>query len=443
MKVRLAILIVLTAGMLFPKTPLAETAANVDVQQLRYKFKYTCNGETIVIFHCRHDDDTPQFPRTKPEDDYCQVSYPDRPLRNGFRVETVELLSDVVKKLQSCGAFNAPSNAPSNTPSTVTPPPATADVDKTIVAYLNQGDQYKAAKKYPDAIAAYQKAISLKPSIGAYSRLGLVYLDLKQYPNALAAFQSALRLKPDDATLHFDLGATYSRMEQYENAINAFKEALRFKPDFGDASNSLGLAYFNLDQYSEALAAHKEAVRLEPNNATFIDNLALTYLDLGRKEEALAAYKELQRVAPEEAKKLYEDINASFGKTDDVDGSLFLAWSYYHSGAEYYRYALRVLRRIVLLKAEPDQLGDVHYLMGKIFTDQKKPAIAAAEYDKAVLAYQQAIRLHPREPNTYDSLGRVYIAQGRKDAALRVYKTLQGLDPAQAKTLYEEINKQR
>ena len=40
MKVRLAILIVLTAGMLFPKTPLAETAANVDVQQLRYKFKY-------------------------------------------------------------------------------------------------------------------------------------------------------------------------------------------------------------------------------------------------------------------------------------------------------------------------------------------------------------------------------------------------------------------
>jgi len=37
-------------------------------------------------------------------------------------------------------------------------------------------------------------------------------------------------------------------------------------------------------------------------------------------------------------------------------------------------------------------------------------------------------------------LGRTYVAQGQKDAALRVYKTLQTLDAAQAKKLYEEIN---
>ena len=266
-------------------------------------------------------------------------------------------------------------------------------------------------------------------------------MDLKQYPNALAAFQSALRLKPDDATLHFNLGITYSRLEQYENAVNAFKEALRLKPDLALASNSLGLAYFNLDRYSEALAAHKEAVRLEPNDATAINNLGLTYLDLGRKEEALVVYKDLQRVDPAKAKELYENINASFGKTDDAQNNLFLAISFYDLGAKGYRYALRILRRIVLFKAEPDELGDAHYLMGKIYTDQKKPTIATAEFEKAALTYQQAIRLHPREADGYFSLGRVYIAQHKKDSALRVYKTLQGLDPAQAKTLYEEINK--
>ena len=442
MKLRLAILIVLTAGILFPNPQPAETAANVDVQQLRYKFKYTCNGETIVVFHCRHDDDTPQFAPTKPENDYCQVSYPDRPLRNGFRVETVELQSDVVKKLQSCGAFNPPSNTPSNVPSNATPT-ANADVDKAIVAYLNQGDQYRAAKKYPEALATYQKANSLRPSVGAFSRIGLVYLDLKQYPNALAAFQSAVRLNPNDATSYFNLGTTYSRMEQYENAVNALKEALRLKPDLGNAINSLGLVYFKLDRYSEALAAHQEAVRLEPNDATAINNLALTYLDLGRKEEALAVYKDLQRVDPAKAKELYEDINASFGKTDDAQTNLFLAMSFYDLGAKGYLYSLRILRRIVLLKAEPDALGDAHYLMGKIYTDQKKPTIATAEFEKAALTYQQAIRLHPREADGYFSLGRVYIAQHKKDSALRVYKTLQGLDPAQAKTLYEEINKQQ
>ena len=51
--------------------------------------------------------------------------------------------------------------------------------------------------------------------------------------------------------------------------------------------------------------------------------------------------------------------------------------------------------------------------------------------------------MEPRQADNYFSLGRVYIAQHKKDAALRIYKTLQGLDPAQAKTLYEEINKQR
>jgi len=164
---------------------------------------------------------------------------------------------------------------------------------------------------------------------------------------------------------------------------------------------------------------------------------------LGRKEEALATYKELQRVAPEKAKELYEDINASFGKTDDAQTNLFLAMSFYDLGAKGYLYALRILRRIVLLKAELDALGDAHYLMGEIYTDQKKPTIATAEFEKAALAYQQAIRLEPRQADNYFSLGRVYIAQHKKDAALRIYKTLQGLDPAQAKTLYEEINKQR
>ena len=443
MKVHVAILIVIISAMLFGNSRLAETAAHVEVdaQQIKDNFRYTCNGETLVVYHCRHEDDNSQFPPTKPENDYCRVFYPDRPLRNGFKVETVELFSDVIRKLQSCGAIKAALNTPSNTPSTITPP-ANADVNNTIVAYLNQGDQYRAGKNYPEAIAAYQKAISLKPSIGAYSRLGVVYLeDLKQYPKALSAFQSALRLVPEDATLHFDLGRTYSKMGQYENAVNEYKEALRFKPDFANASNSLGLVYFELDQYSEALAAQKEAVRLEPNNPTFIENLLFNYLDLGRKEEALAVCKELQRVAPDKAKDLYKEINLSFAETDDVDTNLGLAMQLLSDlGARGYTNALRIFRRVVLLKAPPDLLGIAHQRMAEIYTKQKKPKMAAAEYDKATLAYQEAIRLKPREAENYLYLGEVYVSQGRKDAALRVYQTLRTLDPAQAKKLYDEIN---
>src|SRR5438105_15330024 len=74
-------------------------------ETLRYKYEYTCNKERVVVGRCRHDSDMPGVAPTKPENDYCQVSYPDRPKQGGFTVETVELRSDVIKKLTSCGAM--------------------------------------------------------------------------------------------------------------------------------------------------------------------------------------------------------------------------------------------------------------------------------------------------------------------------------------------------
>jgi len=45
---------------------------------------------------------------TPPQNDYCLVYYPDRPKNGGFMVQTTELHSDVVKKLQTCGTQNNP-----------------------------------------------------------------------------------------------------------------------------------------------------------------------------------------------------------------------------------------------------------------------------------------------------------------------------------------------
>jgi len=76
-------------------------------QTLRYNFNYTCNGERVVVNRCRKDSDLPGSPPTQPKDDYCLVYYPDRPKQGGFVVQTTELRSDLIKKLQPCGAFNA------------------------------------------------------------------------------------------------------------------------------------------------------------------------------------------------------------------------------------------------------------------------------------------------------------------------------------------------
>ena len=74
---------------------------------LRYNHDYVCGQERIVVGYCRHDSDTPDMPRTTPENDYCQLYYPDRPKRGGIEAMGVVLRGDVIRMLQQCGAFGA------------------------------------------------------------------------------------------------------------------------------------------------------------------------------------------------------------------------------------------------------------------------------------------------------------------------------------------------
>ena len=55
-----------------------------------------------MVTRCRKDSDQPGFPPTQPNQDYCQVSYPDRPKRGGFEASGIELRGDLIKKLQEC-----------------------------------------------------------------------------------------------------------------------------------------------------------------------------------------------------------------------------------------------------------------------------------------------------------------------------------------------------
>lgn len=83
MNPRFAILALLLLAVLLPNARIADTATTTSQEQLRYNFKYSCNGETIVVIRCRHQSDTSEFPPTTPEKDYCSVIYPDRPKVNG------------------------------------------------------------------------------------------------------------------------------------------------------------------------------------------------------------------------------------------------------------------------------------------------------------------------------------------------------------------------
>lgn len=360
-------------------------------------------------------------------------------------MQDVVLHAEMVKNLQACSASH-PSSTTSSRPSgpsaTTTKPNAPSGT--SAADYIVQGDNYRQAKKYPEAIEAYKKSISIAPSTGAYSRLGVVYLDdLKQYRDALTAFQAAVRLEPNNSSSHRNLASVFYSLEEYEQAVVEAQQAIRLEPGYAKVWNLLGISLAPLDRYTEAVAAHKEALRLQPNNALYVQNLAVTHLDAGRKEDALEVCKLLQKINPTKAKELYDEINASFPKDDEANGNLLFGLDFYEVGARGYRNALRSLRRVILFKPEATVLGRAHYVIGSIYLDRKKFGPATGEFELAIAAYQQAIRLEPREASNYFWLGMIDVELGRKADALRVYKTLQSIDPAKAKELYGEINKKQ
>jgi hypothetical protein len=83
------------------RTPAARPSRREQIT-LEYKVYYLCNGERVMVTRCRKDSDQPGFPPTQPNQDYCQVIYPDRPKRGGFEAMGQELRGDLIKKLQEC-----------------------------------------------------------------------------------------------------------------------------------------------------------------------------------------------------------------------------------------------------------------------------------------------------------------------------------------------------
>lgn len=283
----------------------APVATAQSTPQLRNHFPYKCSGERIVITRCRHDSDMPGYPPTTPQQDYCAVVYPDRPLHNGFTVETVELRGDVIRKLQACGALPG-------TPTDSTPPstsdPSSALPSQSADAYLKQAEPYFNGKDAAKAIDPLKKAIALSPSATAYNELGIAYMNLNQYPDSAAAFQQAVRLDPNDANVRLNLGDTYLKMQKFTDAAASLSEAYRLNPKSAAIANAYGIALEYTKDYAHAAAAYKLSTQLDPKFVAGYSDFGELCLYAGDNTDALETYRQLQKIDQDAANDLYSDI---------------------------------------------------------------------------------------------------------------------------------------
>jgi len=104
-----------------------------------------------------------------------------------------------------------------------------------IWGYL--GDAYISAKKYPDAIDAYNKAIALKPKDGGYlSGLANAYAKTGQNDKAIENYNAAAQAEPAHAATYlFNEGAVFTNTGKVDDAITAFDKVIALDPNKAEA----------------------------------------------------------------------------------------------------------------------------------------------------------------------------------------------------------------
>ena len=170
--------------------------------------------------------------------------------------------------------------------------------------------------------ATHQPALLLHGTIlEAYHDKGKADLDDKRYTEAIAAFQQAITLDADledspqlfpteNTHIHVHLGVAYMRMKAYQNAIDALQNALTLDPDLVDAHYHIGHAYVEQGAYDKAIPHLERAIAIAPNLKHAHYNLARAYRESGNLDAATHAVTQILRIDPhyQRAHELAEEI---------------------------------------------------------------------------------------------------------------------------------------
>ena len=208
-----------------------------------------------------------------------------------------------------------------------------SNAEKYFSAYASvQGDSVDALvhlgslrilqKRYPEAIAYFEKALQRDPHsyeavegvvstllargdrAGALQRLrqalanddtpemlnlaGKIYGNAGDFTSAEEMLRKALQKAPDNYSSYALLGGLYARQKQVKQAISQWQAALNLHPNDPTLWTMLGMLYEQDGDVSKAQAAYVRALDFEPNAGVAANNLAWIYADkLGDMDKAL------------------------------------------------------------------------------------------------------------------------------------------------------------
>ena len=140
---------------------------------------------------------------------------------------------------------------------------------KGLNVQLAQARQLEAAGNYDQAIAILQQAAQTDPKQDViWGSLGQSQLGAKKYPEAMESYQKAIAIKPTSGIYHAGLADAYARSGQTDKAVQEWATAAQNDPtNAGSYYFNEGAVLTNTGKVDEAIAAFDKALQVDPTRA--------------------------------------------------------------------------------------------------------------------------------------------------------------------------------
>jgi len=150
----------------------------------------------------------------------------------------------------------------------------------------------------------------------AYFNLGNAHRRRGEDAEALAAYDRALTLDPGLVAAYNNRGNTRRRLGDHQGALEDYNRALQIDPNLAEAHNNRGNARRSLGAIAESIADYNQALRLNPDLALVYNNRANGFVQLGDIQSALDNYDQALKLSPCMAEALHNRGVVRYGMGD-------------------------------------------------------------------------------------------------------------------------------
>lgn len=204
--------------------------------------------------------------------------------------------------------------------------PDESDMEEFYDVYMELAELLKKRGMVDDAIAIYDKVISLWPDNEyVYGQKGLAFKHNGRYAEAIKLFEKQLEIRPS-AYYYINKGILNRFLGNYKSALSDFQEAIKREPDNYYCYSRLGLIYELHRQFDMAVENYDKAllyINMQDSDQDMKANIyaykARTLQCMNRFEESEAVYKEYLEIFGLNADVMYDysELLLRMGRMED------------------------------------------------------------------------------------------------------------------------------